>query len=120
MIKYIRIISIISYFLIILSGQMIGLPFICWLLFTFFDFGNIDQIFAIFGIIGIILNFTKWKNNILITILSYFLMLSPIISRMVQVPLKLFDYLSFEIPLSIFTIGYLTFIILNVKQKNYS
>lgn len=98
---------------------MIGLPFICWLLFTVFDFGNIDQIFAIFGVIGIILNFTKWKNNVWITTISFILMLSPIIGRMFQVPLKLFDYLQFEIPFAIFVIGYLTYIILNAKQKNY-
>ncbi|VDH15465.1 Uncharacterised protein [Algoriella xinjiangensis] len=115
--KSIRIISITSYFLIILAGQMIGLPFICWLLFTVFDFGNIDQIFAICGIVGISLNFTKWKNNIGITILSFFLMLSPLISRIVQVPIKMFNYLSFEIPLTIFIIGYFTFIFLNAKKK---
>jgi hypothetical protein len=40
----IRITSLISYFLIILAGQMIGLPFILWLLFTAFQFGNIDQL----------------------------------------------------------------------------
>ena len=83
-----RIISIISYLFIILAGEMIGIPFILWLIFTIFDFGNIDQIFAICGIIGISLNFTKWKNNIGITILSFFLMLSPLISRMVQVPIQ--------------------------------
>jgi len=54
----IRITSLISYFLIILAGQMIGLPFILWLLFTAFQFGNIDQLFALLGIVGIILNFT--------------------------------------------------------------
>ena len=120
MIKSSRIISLISYCFIILTGQMIGLPFICWILFTMFDFGNIDQIFAILGVFGFGLNFTKWKSNIRITILSFFLMLSPIISRVSQVPIRMFDYLSFEIPLAIFLAGYLTFIILNAKQKNYS
>lgn len=76
---------------------MVGLPFICWLLFNVFDLGNIDQIFAISAVLGITLNFTKWKNNTGITILSFFLMLSPIISRIIQAPIKMFDYLSFEI-----------------------
>jgi hypothetical protein len=113
----IRIISIISYLLIILAGQMIGLPFILWLIFTVFNFGNIDQVFAIFGFIGITLNLTKWKTNIIVNILSFLLMLSPIISRLVQVPIEMFNYLAFQIPLSIFIISYLTYIILNVKEK---
>ena len=58
-----RSISIISYLIIILAGEMIGIPFVLWLVFTIFDFGNIDQIFAILGIIGVVLNFSKWKNK---------------------------------------------------------
>ena len=113
----IRTISIISYLLIILAGQMIGLSFFLWLIFTTFDFGNIDQLFAIFGLIGIILNLTKWRTNIIVTILSFILMLSRIISRLVQVPIEMFDYLSFKIPLTIFIITYLIYIIINVKEK---
>lgn len=112
----IRIISLASYFLIILSGQMIGLPFICWLLFTSFDFGNIDQLFAILGIAGVVINLSKWKNNITLTIVSFILMLTPIISRLMQVPVEMFDYLAFQIPLTIFIITYLTFIVLNIMH----
>lgn len=113
----IRTISIISYFLIILFGQMIGLPLILWLIFTAFDYGNIDQLFAIFGLIGIVLNLTKWRTNIIVTILSFILMLSPLISRLVQVPIEMFNYLAFQIPLTIFIITYLTYIIINAKEK---
>ena len=113
----IRIISLISYSLIILMGQMIGLPFVCWLIFTSFDFGNIDQLFAILGVIGIVINLTKWKNNIPLTIISFILMLSPIISRLVQVQIELFDYLAFQIPLTIYVVMYLTFIIMNIFNK---
>lgn len=114
----IRIISIASYMLIILSGQMIGLPFICWLIFTSFDFGNIDQLFAILGVIGVSLNLTKWKNNSILAMVSFVLMLSPIISRLVQVPIQMFDYLAFEIPLAFFIISYILFIVLNMMKKN--
>ena len=113
----IRTTSIICYLLIILAGQMIGLPFILWLIFTTFDFGNIDQLFAIFGLVGIILNLTKWKTNIIVTIISFILMLSPIISRLVQVPIEMFNYLAFQIPLAIFILTYLTYIIINAKEK---
>lgn len=112
-----RIISIISYLFIILAGEMIGIPFILWLVFTIFDFGNIDQIFAILGIIGVILNFSKWKNKILITIVSFILMLSPLLSRLLQIGIEKFDYLAFQIPLTIFIISYLLFIIINIKER---
>lgn len=97
----IRWISIISYLSIILVGWMNGIPLIIWLIFTAFDFGNIDQLFAVFGLMGIILNFTKWKTNIKITILSFVLMLLPVISRLVQLPIEMFNYLAFQIPLMI-------------------
>lgn len=113
----IRVTSLISYMLIILAGHMIGVPFIFWLIYTVFDIGNIDQLFAILGIIGIVLNFTKWKNEIPVTIVSFLLMLSPIIGRMLQVPIDLFDYLAFQIPLTFFIMSYLTFIIINIKHK---
>ncbi|WP_228452001.1 hypothetical protein [Chryseobacterium sp. G0186] len=116
-INLLRITSIISYLIIILAGQMMGLPFILWLLFTAFDFGNIDQIFAIFGTLGVILTMTKWKNKTSITILSFLCMLSLLVSRMVQNPIEKFNYMAFKIPFSIFIISYLVFIILNDKNQ---
>jgi hypothetical protein len=113
----IRITSLISYFLIILAGQMIGLPFILWLLFTAFQFGNIDQLFALLGIVGIILNFTKWKTKLFVTILNFLFMLSPIVSRLVRVPIEKFNYLAFQIPLTIFILTYVTYIIVIAKEK---
>ncbi|UOE37019.1 hypothetical protein [Chryseobacterium oryzae] len=114
----IKLISIFSYMFIILAGWMSGIPFILWLLFSLFDFGNIDQLFAFLGISGIVLNFTKWKSNILINILAFIFMLSPIVSRLIQVPIEAFNYLAFKIPLGIFIITYITYMILNTKQKN--
>jgi hypothetical protein len=43
----IRITSLISYFLIILAGQMIGLPFILWLLSAQLQQEKIDQTHAL-------------------------------------------------------------------------
>lgn len=95
---------------------MIGLPLICWLIFACFAFGNIDQLFAILGIFGVLINLTKWRNNIPLTIVSFILMLSPIVSRLVQVPIEMFDYLAFQIPLAIFIITYLTFVVSNIMH----
>ena len=96
---------------------MIGIPLILWLVFSFFNFGNVDQLFAIFGFIGIILNLSKLKNNIVVAILSFLLMLSPIVSRLVQVPIEMFDYLGFQIPLIIFILTYLTYIVIIAKER---
>lgn len=111
-------ISIISYLSIILTGQMIGFPFFLWIILTIFNFGNIDQLFAVFGCLGIILNLTKWKTKIIVSVLSFSLMLSPIVFRLVQVPIEMFNYLAFKIPLTIFIIMYLTYIIINTKEKS--
>ncbi len=113
----VRIVFIISYMSIILTGQMIGLPFILWLIFSIFDFGNIDQLFAIFGLAGIILNLSKLKVNIFVAVLSFFLMLSPIISRLVQVSIEMFDYLAFQIPLIIFILTYVVYIGIIAKER---
>jgi len=113
----VKIVSIISYMSIILTGQMIGLPFILWLIFSIFDFGNIDQLFAVFGLAGIILNLSKLKGNIFVAILSFLLMLSPIISRLVQVSIEMFDYLAFQIPLIIFILTYLVYIGIIAKER---
>ncbi|BAP31616.1 uncharacterized protein CHSO_2579 [Chryseobacterium sp. StRB126] len=82
-----------------------------------FDIGNMDQIFAILGFVGFILNFTKWRNKTSITILSFLFMLSPLISRMIQTPIELFDYAAFKIPVFVFIIGYSIFIVLNLRNK---
>ncbi|MCS3531600.1 hypothetical protein [Chryseobacterium sp. JUb7] len=111
-------ISIISYLMIILAGWMSGIPFIIWLIFAAFDFGNIDQLFAIFGLVGIILNLTTGKTRIDVTIVSFILMLSPVISRLVQVPIEVFNYLAFQIPLTIFIVSYLTYIIINARENS--
>jgi len=113
----VRVVSIISYMSIILTGQMIGFPFILWLIFSIFDFGNIDQLFAIFGLAGVILNLSKLKGNIFVVILSFLLMLAPIVSRLVQVSIEMFDYLTFQIPLIIFILTYLVYIVIIAKER---
>ena len=102
---------------------MIGLPLIFWLLFTSFEFGNSDQIFAIMGLIGLILNFTKYGKLRLGKILSFVLMLSPITRRLTEIPIEKFNYLTFQVPLLVFLITYLFYIIKrngNKKTANHN
>ncbi|WP_298348209.1 hypothetical protein [uncultured Dokdonia sp.] len=106
-----KIVSLISYSLIILMGEMIGIPFLMWLIFTSFDFGNIEQFFAIIGLTGIILSFTKYWRLRIVKILSFILLISPLIKRMREIPIEKFNYLAFQVPLVIFVITYLILII---------
>ncbi len=113
-----KIIALISYSLIILMGQIIGIPFIFWLIFTSFDFGNVDQVFAVLGLVGLILNFTKYWEFRIIKILSFILMIIPLIRRMTEIPIEKFNYLGFQAPLAIFVITYIIIIIRHEQVKS--
>ena len=95
-------------------GQMIGLPFLFWLVWTSFEFGNSDQIFAVFGLIGFILVFTKLYRQRIFKILIFVLMITPIVRRLTEVSFEKFNYLAFQIPFLIFII---TSLILLFKTK---
>jgi hypothetical protein len=105
--KAFKIIAIVSYLLIILMGDMIGLPFFLWLLFTLFDFGNIDQLFAFLASTGLVINFitlnsARTLKTLLLDILCFGLLFSPILKRLTSVPIEKFNYLDFTIPTTIF------------------
>ena len=106
-----KIVALLSYSFIILTGQMIGIPFIFWLIYTSFDFGNAEQIFAFFGLIGFFLNFTKYIKLRVTKLLSFALMLATLIKRLIETPVEKFNYLTFQIPFLIFIITYLILII---------
>lgn len=119
--KAFKIIGIISYLLIILMGEMIGLPFFLWLMFTMFDFGNADQIFALLGVIGLAINFmtlhlARSLKTILLDILCFGLLISPIVRRLTSVPIEKFNYLAFIIPTVIFMLFYLLSILFSIRQ----
>ncbi len=114
--KVLKIISLISYSLIILMGEMIGLPFLFWLIWTSFEFGNSDQLFAVFGLIGFIMMFTKLYKQRIFKILIFVLMIIPIVRRLTEVPIEKFNYLAFQIPLTIFIITSL-FLIFKIKKE---
>ena len=119
--KIAKLISIISYLLIILMGMMIGIPFFIWLLLTLFDFGNADQLFAFFGVIGLIILFTTFNSIItlkilLLDIVCFVLLVSPIIRRLTAIPIEQFNYSFFIIPTTFFLFFYLFSFYFSVKQ----
>ena len=119
--KIFRLIAIICYLLIILNGEMIGLPFFLWLLFTFFDFGNIDQLFAFFALIGMTINFINTNKEriakiLLLDIFCFLLLASPIVGRLTAVPIGLFNYYAFVVPIGLFVLFYFISLCFGFRQ----
>ena len=119
--KIAKRISIISYLLIILMGSMVGVPFFMWLIFTMFDFGNIDQLFAFLGVIGLIVNFATFNSQrtlkiLLLDIISFMLLASPLIRRLTAIPIENFNYLTFIIPTIIFGLFYIFSLYFSVRH----
>ena len=100
---------------------MIGIPFLLWLLFTLFDFGNLDQLFAFFAVVGLVticVNHNKTRTAKVLTFdfLCFLLLASPIIRRMTAVPIELFNYLAFIIPITSFTLFYAASLFFSCNQ----
>ncbi len=117
-----RAISLISYCFIILNGWMIGLPFIVVLFFSLFEFGSLAQLTAIMSFTGFILliypfQFKSLKALIILQSSIYFLLLSPIVVRLISVPLHLFKYSSFLIPVLLFVLLFPLSTIFMYKSK---
>lgn len=115
--KVLKIISLTSYSIILLKGEMIGIPFLFWLIWTSFEFGNSDQLFAVFGLIGLIMMFANLYKQRIFKLLTFILMITPIIRRLTEVPIEKFNYLAFLIPLSIFIISSLILIFKRTKEE---
>jgi hypothetical protein len=118
--KIFKLISIASYLFIIMMGQMIGLPFIFWLAFTLFDFGNIDQLFSLLAIIGLIIslmtfNWIRTYKIMLLDIVCFLLLVSPLVQRVMVVRVGFFNYLAFIIPTAIFCLCYIVSVYYSVK-----
>lgn len=119
--KTFKFISILSYLLIILMGQIIGLPFFSWLLFTLFDFGDIHQLFAFLAVIGLTITFINRNKTRTLTILlrdlvCFILLASPLARRMTAIPIEKFNYFAFIIPTFIFVLFYSVSIYFSIIQ----
>ena len=104
-------IAIIAYCFIMLNGWMIGIPFFLFLIFSLFEFGTLAQLAALLSFTGFFLllfpsDFKKIKRTVRLQLVIYVLLLSPIIELLACVPLELFYYSTFIIPVLIFVIGF--------------
>lgn len=113
--------AIVSYLSIILMGQMIGAPFLFWLLFNLFNFGEIDQLSAVLGVVGVglIVKYSAFERTLRIVILDvlcFVLLAIPICGRLLTVPIEKFNYAAFTIPLSLFIVFYLVSLLFACRQ----
>lgn|SRR5215203_6593382 len=121
-ISILKTILLISYSLIFFNGPMISIPMFLYLLFSIANFDSplqaVTSIFAIVGLIIVIkLNFvSNNKKRFLLSLLAFFLLLSPIIQRLAFVPIRLFNYPLFIIPLFLFLISYVLLLIFIFKS----
>ena len=99
---------------------MIGLPFFVWLAFTLVDFGNIDQLFAFLAVFGLILivitrNKQRTLSALVLDIFCFILIASPLVARMKEVPIELFNYNAFIIPTGLFVLFYFVSLYFTLK-----
>ncbi|GEM_PF-4704992 len=118
MTKKIRTVALISYFFIFLKGSMIKMPLGSILFLSIFDLTTLK--WTIYGIIGFILEITNLNmkpNRItyFLSLLSFILLLIPIINRLLMFSWDWFNYPLFYIPLSIFLICHFVAIIFEFK-----
>jgi uncharacterized membrane protein len=119
--KTFQAIAVVAYFLIILRGQMVGIPFVLWLVGNVFNFGEIDQLFALLAVAGLIIivknrNKNRTQQILLMDVLCFILLAAPIIGRLAAVPSAMFNYNAFIIPTSIFVVVYLFSLVFSCRQ----
>jgi hypothetical protein len=96
-----------------LNGQMIALPFIFFIVFTIFGSeGAQTAVTSIAAFAGLLLllylpRFKKSRRIILIELGIFFLLCAPLIDRLTSVPIELFNYPLFIIPVTSFVTCYL-------------
>lgn len=110
------IISILSYLLIFFNGEMISIPMFFYLPIAAINFNSpLQALTAALGLLGLLYLLTlairtnkngRFLNHLII----FVLLLSPIIQRLISVPIQLFNYSMFIIPCLSFVIFYLAFL----------
>ena len=98
---------------------MVSLPMFVYLLFTVVDFGTTEQIFAAVALFGLIihflhLSFESKTKKVIVDIFVFACLLSPLIQRMLAVPLERFNYSWFLIPAIAFASLYLATLVLRI------
>ena len=123
--------SFLSYSFMMLKGEMIVLPFGFFFLFSLVEFGSLNQLTALLALLGFILLLRTLRKPVTRTILllhglSFLLLVAPIVNRLMDVPVHLFNYAAFLGPLVSFVVLYLTalaiafFILVKVDRTTHN
>ena len=126
----VKTLSILSYCLIMINGNIVAIPFIVYLISASISIFNLDginqSVTSLIGIIGLIIikNFEEETfKSIFINFLGFLILLVPLIERLSSVSIELFNYLSFKIPLILFVVLFLIFMLISIfdyfKIKKY-
>jgi hypothetical protein len=102
---------------------MISLPFGLFVLISLADSGTFNQLTALLALMGFLLLILTWMKPLTKVILfihglSFVLLAAPIANRLTDVPIHLFYYGSFIIPLCTFVIFYTLAIVTSVFLIN--
>ena len=106
-----RSLSIICYLFIFLQGMIIAIPLGCFLISGLFEAEPLTRIFIAFADVALLTLFIqtfqkKTKRALLIELIAYFFLLSPLVKILTSVPLYMFNYTLFFIPTSCFVLLY--------------
>lgn len=117
-----RTLSIISYLFIFLQGSMIILPFGCLLVTGIFDAEPIMKFFIALADITllfllIISNKKRRNSTLFLELLSFILLLLPLIHLLLSFSFKWFNYFLFLFPTACFIILFLLSIFL--RERNF-
>jgi hypothetical protein len=102
------------------AGDMIAMPFGLWLISSLLDFTSIGALYALCAITGIVLVlYTEPSNRyyLLRSIVAFSLMCSPLVWRLVSVPLWMFHYLGFEIPVALFAVLFILSVAFGLRER---
>ena len=120
-----RTLAIISYLFIFLQGMIIAIPFGCMLFVGLFEAEPLTRVFIILAdmalLVLFILSFNKrTKRSLLIELIVYFLLLSPLIRILSIVPIDKFNYLLFIMPVTSFVVLYPLSVLFSFREYRHT
>lgn len=106
-----KLLSLVSYSVIMISGSMICIPLIFCLFSWMFEAGTLIQLFAILAFVAIICSFFlfKYKRSLQIVLIEiglFAMLSSPLIERLLSFETPYFNALYFIIPCCLFVVFY--------------
>jgi hypothetical protein len=99
-----------------INGEMIAMPFIVFLFLALIYYENSLELFAaLVGLIGffssiILTRYGLKYKTLFLEIVVFFMLLMPVLQRVLSVPIALFNYITFLLPLTLFVLLYVAFL----------